>query len=107
MLKFITPARDILCPTFRRRFSGEGVVSVQLNVTALGVYRAFLNGHRLGDAWLTPGFNDYDAYLRVETFDLTPTLVSGENTLEVTCGRGWAMSRLGPNSGDPFHWGRR
>ena len=70
MLNFITPAKEILCPTFRRKFSGEGVVSAQLSVTALGVYRAFLNGTRLGDAWLTPGFNDYDAYIRVETFDV-------------------------------------
>ena len=107
MLRFLTPVRRLDCPDFRRTFSGDGVTAARLRVTALGVYRAFLNGQRLGDAWLTPGFNDYDAYIRWEEFDLTPLLRPGENALDVLCGQGWAMSRLGPNSGDPFHWGDR
>ena len=107
MLRFITPTKPIECPAFCRRFSGADVAAARLTVTAMGVYRAFCNGRRLGDAWLTPGFNDYDAYIRLETFDLTPMLNGGENTLEVLCGKGWAMSRLGPNSGDPYHWSDR
>ena len=105
MTRFITPLKSIECPRFTRSFSGENVVSCSLRITGLGVYRAFFNSERLGDGFMTPGFNDYDAYVRYEEFDLTPMLRPGTNTISVYMGKGWAMSRLGPNSGLPYHWG--
>lgn len=90
---------------FYRVFRSEPVRSASLQITGLGVFRAWLNGCRIGEDWLTPGFNDYDAYLRVYTYDVTGQ-IAPENRLEVVLGRGWCMSRLGPNSGDPYHWGR-
>ena len=47
------------------------VVSARLHATAQGIYEAFLNGERVGDAELTPGFTQYDAHLQVQTYDVT------------------------------------
>ena len=105
-MRFITPAEAIDCPRFIKDFAAKGAVSATLEITGLGLYRAEINGVRVGADYLTPGFNDYDAYLRYQTYDVTG-LLQAENRLTVTLGRGWAMSRLGPNSGDPCHWGRR
>ena len=89
-----------------RAFRAENVAGAVLEITGLGLYRAEINGRRVGDDFLTPGFNDYDAYLRYQTYDVT-ALLQPESRIEVTLGKGWCMSRLGPNSGDPYHWGRR
>ena len=105
-MQFITPQTAFDCPRFIRDFGAKGAVSAVLAITGLGLYRAELNGARVGADYLAPGFNDYDAYLRYQTYDVTE-LLREENRLSVTMGRGWAMSRLGPNSGDPWHWGRR
>ena len=47
------------------------VVAARLHATAHGLYEAFLNGERAGDAELTPGFTQYDARLQVQTIDVT------------------------------------
>ena len=66
-LSFITPAKAIACPRIWRVFSCGGVRRAELTITGLGLYRAFLNGKRIGQDYLTPGINDYDAYLRYQT----------------------------------------
>lgn len=95
MLKFITASVTDSCPRFVRRFEAKEVRSAVLEVTGLGLYRAFLNGKRIGDDWLTPGFNDYDAYLRVQTYDISELLKDGENCLEAVVGDGWYKGRFG------------
>lgn len=66
-----------------------------MQITGLGLFRAFLNGQRIGQDYLTPGMNDYDAYLTVSTYDVTEQLHPGENLLEVVLGDGWYMGRFG------------
>ena len=40
------------------------VKRARLYITGLGLYQAYLNNIRVGNSYLTPGFNDYDYYLR-------------------------------------------
>lgn len=91
---FITPSEKIDCPRMFRDFSTCGVTRAELRITGLGLYRAFLNGRRVGEDYLTPGCNDYDAYLRYQTYDVT-ALLQQQNTLEVYLGKGWYMGRFG------------
>lgn len=72
----------------------EKVCAATLSVTGLGLYRAFINGARVGGDYLTPGFNDYDAYLRYESYDVT-ALLSEQNCIEVLLGDGWYKGRFG------------
>jgi alpha-L-rhamnosidase len=72
-----------------------GVVSARLYATAHGVYTASLNGARVGDDILAPGWTSYRHRLRCQTHDVTALLREGENTLSVVLGNGWYRGRLG------------
>ncbi len=68
--------------------------SAILRITALGLYRAFLNGQRVGADLLTPGWTCYDDRIAYQTYDVAPLLRAGENRLEIWLGDGWYRSRL-------------
>ncbi|MGB3329051.1 MAG: glycoside hydrolase family 78 protein [Thermomicrobiales bacterium] len=89
---------DALLPvsTFRRAFTVDGeVVRARLTVTARGVYEARLNGTRVGDQVLAPGWTDYNSRTQVQTFDVTDRIVTGENALGAMVGSGWFAGYVG------------
>ncbi len=94
---FITPKdKTLFSPYVFRGFTLEkSPVSARLKITGLGLYRAFLNGKRVGKTYLTPGFNDYGSYLRVGTYDVSEMLDEGENELGVFLGDGWYRGEIG------------
>ena len=94
MLQFITPAKPIEGPKLYKAFQTATVAKATLRITGLGLYRAVINGKRVGKDYLTPGFNDYDAYLRWQTYDVTD-LLAKDNLLEVTLGNGWYKGLIG------------
>ena len=49
-------------------------MSARLYVTALGLYEARLNGEKVGDAFLAPGWTDYGQRIPYQTFDVTGLL---------------------------------
>jgi alpha-L-rhamnosidase len=71
------------------------VVRARLYATAHGVYQATLNGERVGDQELAPGWTSYQYRLRYQTYDVTALIRPGENRLEVLLGNGWYRGRLG------------
>ena len=106
LLQFITPGKPVSCPKLRRDFACGTIRKAELTITGLGLYRAFLNGRRIGQDYLTPGFNDYDAYLRTQTYDVSE-MIRAENRLEVWLGNGWYKGRLGFDGGKENRWGNR
>jgi alpha-L-rhamnosidase len=58
-------------------FVADDVATARLRITAHGVYEAFLNGQRIGDAELTPGFTAYRKRLQGQSYDGTALLVPG------------------------------
>ena len=76
----------------------------RLHATAHGIYEAFLNGSRVGDLELTPGFTAYDLNLQVQTYDVADLLVDGRNVWEVVLSDGWFRGRHG-NSQGADHYG--
>ncbi|MEU2349179.1 family 78 glycoside hydrolase catalytic domain [Modestobacter sp. NPDC049651] len=82
------------------------VVAARLHATAQGLYEAFLNGQRAGDAELTPGYTQYDARLQVQTVDVTAAVREGRNALGVVLADGWFRGQTGiTRSAD--QWGTR
>ena len=94
---FITPRDgDLFAPCVFRRFDiDKKPLSARLHVTGLGLYRAFLNGERIGNRYMTPGFNDYGSYLRVGCYDVTELLREGENEIDIFLGDGWYRGEIG------------
>ncbi|HEY7352390.1 MAG TPA: family 78 glycoside hydrolase catalytic domain [Terriglobales bacterium] len=70
------------------------VQSARLYVTALGAYRAFINGQKIGDGVLTPGFTDYSKRLQYQTYDVTSMIANGKNVLAAELGEGWFASGM-------------
>ena len=93
---WITVADDTgdVCPVFRRTFQlSKAVECAELSITSLGVYEAELNGQRVSDDVLAPGWTSYAHRLQVQTYDVTAQLRE-ENELRVTVGRGWFRSPM-------------
>ncbi len=65
------------------------IQSAYLHATAHGVYEAFINGKRVGDCELTPGFTSYRKRIQVQTFDVTELVVEGRNALGAILSDGW------------------
>ncbi len=105
-LSLITPSVPLNHPRLWKDFSAGEIRHASLSITGLGLYRAFVNGQRIGADYLTPGFNDYDAYLRVQTYDVTE-LLRKENRLEVWLGNGWYKGRIGLEGGTKNTWGEK
>ena len=75
--------------TFQKAFDvAKDVARASLEITAMGVYRAFLNGVPVGEGVLTPGWTDYYARLQVQAYDVLPMLKT-KNKLTVEVGQGW------------------
>jgi alpha-L-rhamnosidase len=83
-------------PLLRRRFDLPAAPErARLYITALGLYDALLNGQRVGDEWLTPGWTDYDTRVQYQTYDVTDLLRQGDNVLGVRLGDGWYAGNVG------------
>jgi alpha-L-rhamnosidase len=72
----------------------RAVQRARIYVTALGSYRLFLNGQRVGDDILTPDFTDYRKRVLYQTYDVTGLLAQGRNLLGAILGDGWFASPL-------------
>ena len=89
--KWIKPKRDYgdICPEYRYRFEcNKQIKSAALEITAMGVYEAHMNGSRIGDFILAPGWTVYHKRHQYQTYDITH-LIQASNEITVTVGKGW------------------
>ena len=80
---------------FRRKFTCESAASARLYITACGLYVAKLNGERVGNFVLAPGYTDYKKRIQYQTYDVTDMLKSGQNVLTVDLADGWYRGSVG------------
>lgn len=95
---------------FRKVFSiradnGADMLKKRLYVTSYGVYEVYLNGVRVGDHVLAPGWTTYEHRLHYQMFDVTQLIVSGLNVLAMEVGEGWYAGRLGWGEGKDAPYG--
>lgn len=93
---WIKPSVDMgsKAPLFAKTFPvDKPLSSAVLRLTALGVYEAAINGQRVSEDVLAPGWTAYEHRLQVQTYDVTP-LLAQRNELTVLLGKGWHRSPL-------------
>lgn len=93
---FITvdrPYKEGTVEVFEQTISAANVKKATLTITALGVYEADLNGEKVGDVFLAPGFTYYPRDLHVQVYDVT-AMLKAQNTLRVYLGQGWYCGRF-------------
>ena len=76
-------------PLFRKIFSTAEVVRrALLYVSGMGQYEVRLNGAKVGNDQLTPGWSDYRKTVFYESYDVTEMLRRGDNALGIMLGNG-------------------
>ena len=83
-------------PLFRKTFAlNKKLLLATAYITAHGLYEAQINGHRVGDAYLTPGWTSYNKRLQYQAYDVTSLLKEGQNAAGATLGSGWYRGHVG------------
>lgn len=96
--KWIKPSSRLgeVCPLFSKSFRIKGKVKkANLFITALGVYDTELNGKRVSEFVLAPGWTSYTKRLQYQQYDVTKQ-IEADNQLLILVGKGWYRgSRIG------------
>ena len=75
----------------------------RLYVTALGLYEAFIDGQRVGDVELAPGYTQYQDRVQYQAYDVTTLLPPGRHVLAVLLADGWYRGQVGlPRAADQY-----
>jgi alpha-L-rhamnosidase len=83
-------------PYFRKVFAtNKKITSATAYITALGMYEAFINGKRIGDDYLTPGWTSYNNRLQYQVYDVTNLIATGNNAIGAVLGSGWYRGFIG------------
>ena len=87
----------------RTTFATPPASQARLYVTALGLYEAFLDGRRVGDVELAPGYTQYRARVQYQSYDVTPLVPPGRHVLAVLLADGWYRGQVGlPRAADQY-----
>lgn len=82
---YLPPARYV-----RKSFNiQKKIKKATAYTTALGLYELRLNGSKVGDEYLLPGWTDYNKRVYYQTYDITGDLQQGENVVGAIVGDGW------------------
>jgi alpha-L-rhamnosidase len=82
-------------PIFRKSFSAtKKIASAKVYITSRGLYDVQINGKRMGDSYLSPGWTSYNKHLQFQTYDVSDLLIQGKNAVGVLLGSGWYRTRL-------------
>ncbi|MFI6095852.1 family 78 glycoside hydrolase catalytic domain [Lentzea sp. NPDC051213] len=90
-------------PLLRQEFRlRKPVRSARLYLSGLAYHETEINGRRVGDRVLDPGFTDYDNTVLYAVHDVTKLVRRGSNAIGVTLGRGF----YGMKTPNVWHWER-
>lgn len=67
----------------------DEVDSVIVHASALGLYKLYVNGQKVGQDELAPGWTSYHHHLLYQTYDLTALVTAGDNAIAASVGAGW------------------
>ena len=107
--EWITPGFDSsIQPIMAREFTVKNEIKkARMYMCGLGVYELYMNGQKVGDEFLAPGYHSYDFHLQVQTYDVTSYLKQGVNEVQIWLGDGWFKGRFGVEGGYTNLYGDR
>jgi alpha-L-rhamnosidase len=83
-------------PIFRKKIDLPAkVTKARLYVTSLGLYEYLINGEKVGDDFLAPGWTDYDKRVYYHVYDVTEKLNQGAHVLQARLSPGWYSGYIG------------
>ena len=82
-------------PHFRKEFNvGKDIAKATVYVTSHGLYELHINGKKVGDQVLTPGWTTYGKRLQYQVYDVTGQVTRGNNAVGAVLGDGWYRGTL-------------
>ena len=91
-----SPRSDVSATYFRREFPVTKTVRrARVYSSALGNYQLYLNGKRIGDDVLAPGWTDYHKRVVYQVYDVTKMVQPKANAIGAILGGGWYADALG------------
>lgn len=91
--RWITDSRDKEyepSPLFRKAFPIEKEIKeARAYIASAGYYELFVNGQRVGENYLDPGYTHFDKRVLYVTHDITGLLKQGANAVAAALGNGW------------------
>ena len=109
---WITPDYDYravktACPILRSEFKlAKKVKKAKVYVTAKGLYELRLNGEKVGEDYLTPGWTSFNKHILYQTYDVTNQLKVGDNAVGTIIGSGWYKGEVGWRNTRNLYGGR-
>lgn len=107
-----TKSRDDSLRSFsaRKEFNiDQSIKKARLYVTGLGNYVFYINGEKVGNDILTPGWTHYPKRVQYQVYDITSMLLDGGNAAGAMLGNAWWSGGLGwgkdPNSRKRYSYG--
>jgi len=89
------PRTTVPVPYMRKDIALDGAVAAaRLYITALGVFEAHINGRRVGEDVLAPGWTYFPKQVRYHVYDVARLLKKGDNTLGAILGDGWYCGHI-------------
>ncbi|WP_316832977.1 glycoside hydrolase family 78 protein [Pedobacter aquatilis] len=102
------PSRPV--QVFEKQWTPSAKIkSATLYITSCGLYEGHINGKRIGEDLLTPGWTSYNKRLQYQKYEVSKLLKAAENNIQIQLASGWYRGRigLGPDSGQPNRYGDR
>ena len=83
------------CPFLSDVFSVDEITENEhLRISAYGLYKCFINGKNITNDILTPGWVNYDDRLPYQTYNVSPFINKGKNTIQIWLADGWYRGAL-------------
>jgi hypothetical protein len=80
----------VVVPMFRKSFTVNKIIAeAKIFVSGLGQYEMNINGKKVGNSFLAPGWTHYDKRVLYNTYDVTSLLKNGDNAIGVLVGNGF------------------
>ena len=82
--------QDDPMPQFRKTITvNKKITEARLYICGLGYYEVYINGNKVGDHVLDPGWTAHRKQALYVTYNITDMLQKGSNTVGVMLGNGW------------------
>jgi alpha-L-rhamnosidase len=93
-----------ISPLLRKSFTiKKKIANATAFITSKGLYVAYLNGQKIGNDHLTPGWTSYKNRIQYQVYDVTSLLSAKENVVSAQLGSGWYRTNLGWSDNKNFY----
>ncbi len=98
-----SPKENGPAPYLRKSFNvASPIVKARAYVSALGLYKLYVDGKSVTHDIFRPGWTDYSKRVQYETYDVTSWLKQGHHAIGVVLGNGWYCGRVGWTLGQNY-----